>query len=121
MFEFETATPREAGALRRTLRTEGWLRVRVPIAGRPLELGVSGVVQRLVYTSSAQPDVRVHGRRLTGFAQQPLAVGGHRLALRADAAFDAAPDTASGAFAGAGSRLACTSPRPTRSASGAPI
>ena len=105
VFEFETATPREAGALRRTLRTEGWLRARVPVSARPLELGVSGVVQRLLYTSSAQPTVRVHGRRLASFAQQPVTAGAHRLALRADAAFDAAPDTASGAFAGAGSRL----------------
>ena len=105
IFEFANASARESDALRRTLRTEGWLRIRIPLAEQPLEAGVSGVVQRLVYTSLGQADVRVHGRRLAGFAEQPVAVGAHRLALRADAQFDAAPDTASGAFASAGSRL----------------
>ena len=105
VFEFATATAREPGALRRTIRTEGWLRLRVPVTGRPLEAGVSGVVQRGVYTSAGRPGTRVHARRLTGFAEQPFAVGGHRLAARLDAVFDAAPDTAAGGFQGVGPRL----------------
>ena len=105
VFEFATATAREPDALRRTLRTEGWLRARVPITGEPLEAGASVAVQRLVYTSADQPGVRVHSRRLVGFAEQPLALGGHRLAARVDAVFDAAPDTVAGGFEGAGARL----------------
>ncbi len=105
VFEFATATAREAGALRRTIRTEGWLRVRLPIASTPLEAGVSGVVQRGVYTSSDRPGARVHARRLMGYAEQPVVLGGHRLAARLDAVFDAAPDTAAGGFQGVGSRL----------------
>ena len=105
VFAFRTATPREADALRRTLRTEGWLRLRLPLLADPIEAGVSGTVQRLVYTSSSRPDVRVHTRRAVLFAEQPLALGAHRLAVRAEGHLDAAPDTASGAFTGAGGRL----------------
>ncbi len=105
VFDFATATPREPGATRRTLRTEGWARARLPLAAVPAEAGVSVAVQRLVYSSGVADTVRAHGTRLAAFAEQPVVAGGHRLALRVDGVYDLAPDAGVGGFAEAGSRL----------------
>ena len=102
VFEFATAQPRDPSATRRTLRTEGWTRLRVPIGAVPTEAGASVVSHRLRYVSGGD-SLRAHGTRLTAFAEQPLRAGPHRLAVRADAVYDLAPTA--GGFAGAGARL----------------
>ena len=108
LFEFATATPRDPGATRRTLRTEAWARARLPLAAVPAEAGVSVAVQRLIYSSGGADTVRVHGTRLAAFAEQPVAAGSHRLALRLDAVYDLAPNAGGRPEVGlaeAGSRL----------------
>ena len=102
LFSLDGVEVREAGATRRALRAEGWLRARVPLAAEPVEVGVSGALRRRVYVSAARDTLRAHGRRLAAFAEQPLAVGRHRLRLRADVVVDPAlgPDAPLVAAAG---------------------
>ena len=102
VFEFATARPRDPSATRRSLRTEAWTRLRLPIGAVPTEAGASLAVQRLRYASGGD-SLRAHGTRLAAFAEQPLAVRGHRLALRVDGVYDLAPTA--GGFADAGARL----------------
>ena len=102
IFEFATAEPRDPTATRRTLRTEAWTRVRLPVLAAPTEAGVSVAEQRLVYVSGGDT-LRAHGARLAAFAEQPLVAGAHRLALRVDGVYDLAPTA--GGFDGAGARL----------------
>ena len=109
VFSFDTATPLESGAERRSTRTEGWARARVPVLAAPAELGASVGVHRTAYAGGGAP-VRLLGARATAFAEQPLAAGRHRLALRVEGVYDRAPvqDTTAasgGDLSGVGSRL----------------
>ena len=88
---FETAAVPAAEATRRTLRTEAWARARLPVFGAaPLEAGGAVAVQRLVVGRSATDSLRLDGRRLTGFLEQAVRAGRHRLSLRLDVVADGA-------------------------------
>ena len=99
VFGFATAQPVDPGATRRTLRTEFWSRARVPVLARPVEAGASLALDRRVYATGAGDTTRVHGTRLSVFAEQPLSVGPHRLAVRVDGVFDGAPTAGGGSEA----------------------
>ncbi len=91
LFDLATADVVDDDASRRTLRTEAWSRVRIPLAAAPLEVGASYTVQRLIYTPGGADSTRVHGRQLAGFVRQPVHVGGHALDVRLDALHEPAP------------------------------
>ena len=101
LFSDATSTVLTPGATRRTLRTEGWVRVRLPIArAAPTEAGLALAVQRLVFVPAdgSLDTLRVHGRRLAAHVAQPLAVGPNRLRLRLDATVEPAPGPQGGAI-----------------------
>ncbi len=107
---FDPATSRVigAGATRRTLRTEPWLRLRFPlVASDPTEVGGSVAVQRMVFvpTDGTGDTVRVHGRRVAAYAAQRLSAGPHALGLRLDLSAEPAPGPETGALPGADARL----------------
>jgi len=108
IFSAATASVRGSGATRRSLRTEPWLRLRIPLArSAPTELGASVAIQRLVFVPAdgTGDTLRVHGRRLAAFAEQPLRVGPNRLAFRLSATAEPAPGPEAGALVGADARL----------------
>lgn len=86
-----SATVGDPSATRRTLRTEAWARVRLPIAATPLEAGASALTQRLVYVPGTRDTLRAHANRVAGFVRQPVRLGGHALALRLDAVWTGDP------------------------------
>ena len=90
LFDLDGVTVRQSGATRRTLRSEAWLRARLPLAAEPADVGVSGTLHRLVFVSAERDTARAHGRRLAAFAEQPLTLGAHRLRARLDATFEPA-------------------------------
>ncbi len=107
IFSTATSVVRGGAATRRTLKTEPWLRLRVPIAGEPTEAGLALAVQRLAYVpvDGTGDTLRVHGRRLAAFAEQPVSVGEHRLRVRLDVSAEPAPGPEAGALVGAQGRL----------------
>ncbi|PAP76132.1 hypothetical protein [Rubrivirga marina] len=108
IFSASTATVRGSGATRRTLRTEPWLRLRLPFArSAPTDVGASIALQRSVFVRAdgTGDTLRVHGRRLAAFAEQPLRVGPNRLVLRLDVMAEPAPGPEAGVLTGAESRL----------------
>ncbi len=108
IFSAATASVRGSNATRRTLRTEPWLRLRLPVSrSAPTELGASVALQRLVFVPAdgTGDTLRVHGQRVAAFAEQPLRVGPNRLALRLDVTAEPAPGPEAGSLAGAESRL----------------
>lgn len=108
IFSASTASVLGSSATRRTLRTEPWLRFRLPfVRSAPTEVGASVAFQRLVFVPSdgTGDTLRVHGRRWAAFAEQPARIGAHRLALRLDATVEPTPGPEGGALVGAGSRL----------------
>ena len=108
LFSASTATVRGSNATRRTLRTEPWLRLRLPLSrSAPTEVGASVALQRLVFVPAdgTGDTLRVHGRRLAAFAEQPLRIGPNRLAVRVDVTAEPAPGPEAGALVAAGARL----------------
>ena len=108
IFSAATARVIGGGATRRTLRTEPWLRLRLPfVRSAPTEAGASVAIQRLVYVpADGRGDtLRVHGRRFAAFAEQPARVGAHALVLRLDVTAEPAPGPSGGALVGADGRL----------------
>ncbi len=95
LFDLPTVNIRQPSATRRTLRTEAWTRARIPIVSTPTELGVSFAAQRRIYAPGSRDTMRVHGRRVAAFLEQPLEAGPHALRLRLDAAYEPplGPDT----------------------------
>ncbi|WP_420455425.1 hypothetical protein [Rubrivirga sp.] len=97
-----------SGATRRTLRTEPWLRLRLPfVMSAPTEVGGSVAVQRSVFVPAdgTGDTVRVHGRRLAAYVAQRVPAGAHALGLRLDVAAAPAPGPETGALPGADARL----------------
>jgi hypothetical protein len=106
LFNEDAALALDPSASRRTLRTEAWALVRLPLAAEPLDVGVSYALQRLVYVPGSRDTLRAHGRRLAGHVRQPVRLGGHRLALRAAVVWDDDPGGGADPFGDTGGRLA---------------
>ena len=102
LFDLSTVDVLEAAATRRTLRVDAWARARVPVLAVPAETGVSFATQRRVYVPESRDTLRVHGRRVAAFLEQPLQAGAHALRLRVDATHEPALGPETGALASDG-------------------
>ncbi len=105
IFNANTATVLNPSATRRTLRTEGWLRARVPLFDSPTEAGLALATQRLVFAPGLGADtVRVHAARWAGFVEQPVPAGAHAVRIRVDVTGEPSPGPVGGA-PGGGTRV----------------